>query len=121
MFPGLANYWAEMGHDVFIFILTDNEVFYEISPKVKIINLGFKYSGGGEKISHGIKTGNLFRKEIKKIKPAFILSISSTTNLFVIFSTFFMKTKLIVRDVYSPAVDRRNLDSLSPKIFIQIC
>lgn len=112
---GLANHWAEIGHNVFIFILWHDKIFYEISPNVKIIELGFHYSGSYEKITHAIRTGVKFRREIKKIKPAFILSISSTTNVFIILASFFLNTKLIVRDVYSPAVRRKNIESLSRK------
>lgn len=102
----LANYWSDNNHDVHIVVLRKGEIFYDISQKVKIIELSFNYSGVIDKIAKGFRTGYDLRRIVKQINPDFILSILATTNLLTIMSTLLMKTPVIIRDAFSPTRKR---------------
>ncbi len=111
----LANHWAELGHNVFIIILRKSDVFYKISDKVTIIQFTFGYSGIINKMFVGLRTGWKLRKIIKQIQPDFVLSILGTTNVLTIFSTFFLKTKIFVRDAFSPTRETKFIEKYSRK------
>jgi len=111
----LANYWAESGHDVIIIVLRKSDIFYEISKKVKIIEFTFGYTGFINKILIGLRTGLKLRKVIKQNQPDFVLSILSTTNVLTIISTLFLKTKIIVRDAFSPTRETKFIEKYSRK------
>ena len=116
----LANHWATKGHDVSIIVLRKSEIFYEISNKVAIIQFTFGYSGIVDKILIGLRTGHKIRKTIKQIQPDFVLSILSTTNVLTIISTLFLKTKIIVRDAFSPTRETHFIEKYSRKYLYRI-
>lgn len=111
----LANQWAANGHNVFIIILRKDEIFYEISDKVKVIQFTFDYSGFLDKFLIGVQTGLKLRKTIKQIEPDFVLSILSTTNVLTIISTLFLDVKLFVRDAFSPTRKTNFIEKYSRK------
>lgn len=77
----LANYLAANGHEVTIFLLFKQELFYHIDERVKIIEPEFSRATLN-KYSYGLKTIGYIRASIKTINPDVILNF--------IFPSFFL-------------------------------
>jgi len=116
----LANYWAKLNHEVSIILLRSGESFYPVSNKVKIHELGYLHNEGQSKlirIISGVRTLYKLRVKIKQIKPHFVLSILSSTNILTIFATRKLKTKVYVNDIMSPYRYRTSFEKKMRKTF----
>lgn len=113
----LANYWASNGKKVSIFVLRKSESFYNISDNVNIVKFDYQDSSKFSNLFNGLKIIIKLRKNIKQIKPDFVLSIVSAVNILTIISSLFLDTKVITRDVFSHTRNRKYFDKLGRKFF----
>jgi len=114
----LANYYAKK-HEVIIVLLRSGESFYPLHPKIKVIALGYAHEAGQSKIQvavSGVKTLFKLRKVIRSIKPKFVLSILSSTNILTLIATRFLKTKVYVNDIMSPYRKRSKGEKYARKL-----
>ncbi len=104
----LANYFSDIGNEVNIMLVSNNKINYNISPKIKIIDLSSKMVN---------KTGLfaifermwLIRKLINHIKPEVVVSFLSIINIYVCFSLMISKHKLIVSERNDPKNDPKGV------------
>lgn len=115
----LANYWAKLNYEVTIILLRSGKPFYSISNKVIIYELGYLHEVGNNKFIKfvsSITTLYKLRKQIQQIQPNFVLSILSTTNIFTILATRYLKTRVYVNDIMSPFRKRPFIEKRIRKI-----
>jgi len=106
----LANYWSSNGHNVHIIVLRTGKSYYSINNEVDVIELSLLDKGKIKKVISSFKTFYNLRKKIKQIKPDFVLSILSSTNILVILATRNLGVKVFVVDVMSPLRSRSVLE-----------
>ncbi len=112
----LANFWSLEGHQVHVVVLRAGESFYKINKEIDVIKLGLSNDGEIKKISSGFRTFFKLRKTIKQIKPDFVLSILSSTNILTILATRYLGVKVFVEDVMSPLRPRSKLEKQCRKL-----
>ncbi|RPD94364.1 glycosyltransferase family 4 protein [Aureibaculum marinum] len=112
----LSNYWVSLGHDVTIIHLRSGKSFFTLSEKIKIIHLNYYGGDTIKKIFTGFKAGIKLRNAIKKETPDFVLSILSSTNIFTLLFTRFLKVKIFVREAMSPYRKRSKIERILRKI-----
>lgn len=99
----LANEWVKKGHEVFLVLLVQNEIFYTLDEKVHCVFLGKdNYKNSIDRVLNRIFLFFKFRRFVKKEKPDFVLSFLDQYNIFVIISTLFLKLRLFVSDRSNP-------------------
>ncbi|MCK0131207.1 glycosyltransferase family 4 protein [Flavobacteriaceae bacterium F08102] len=115
----LANHWAKQGHDVTIVLLRSGASFYPLRPEVKVIALGYTHEPNQSKwktVKSGIETFFKLRRVIRSIRPRFVLSILSSTNILTLAATRFTNTKVYVNDIMSPYRNRSTWEKRCRKL-----
>ncbi|WP_117882561.1 glycosyltransferase family 4 protein [Aureibaculum luteum] len=113
----LANYWSSQGHFVNIIVLRKGKSFYTINSEVVVTELNLIGERGIKKVISALKTSIKLRKKIQSIKPDFVLSILSSTNVLTILATRFLKIRVIVEDVMSPLRSRSKVENRCRNFF----
>lgn len=111
----IANYWDKLNHDITVIVLCKKDVFYKLSPTISIIKLKSSNNGKVGNPYVAIKTIVELRKTIKALDPIFTLSILGSINILTIISTFNLKTKVFIRDAFSPSRKRGFFEGLGRK------
>lgn len=115
----IANYWYSKGHQVEIISLRKGNSFFKVSKGIVLKCLNYQSNDNlrlWNRIETSINTSLKLRKEIKRIKPDFVLSILSSTNVFTLYSTIGLKTPVFVNDVMSPFRHRSWIERMSRKL-----
>lgn len=98
----LANELSKRGKDVFIAIFNDREAAYELSPKIKILNISnntrIKKRTIFDKIYSRINKFRNIRNVAKNISPDIVISFITNVNNDVIFSLLGTKIPVIVSE-----------------------
>ena len=107
----LANNWVETGAEITICLLYNDNVFFKISEKVKIVSLTDSF----EKVN---KISIIFqlRKLLKRNKPDVIQSFLTEYNILCLISMIGIKTPIYVSDRANPLVYRGLLIELLRKL-----
>ena len=95
----LASKMAEMGYDVTVLALLKKDCKYPLSNKVKYRYIGDESKSKAVKVYSIIKK---LRKEIKNINPDIVFSFLVLPNILTIWSTRFLKCKIIVSERNDP-------------------
>lgn len=115
----IANYWFSLGHQVQIISLRKGVSFFKIDEGIVLKTLNYYGKNDSRflrRIRNSINTSLHLRKEIKNVKPDFVLSILSSTNIFTLFSTLGLNMKIYINDVMSPFRFRSWIERLSRKL-----
>lgn len=100
----LANEWAKNNNDVYLIAWNAEKPFYEISNDVIVRDLGFKYTGKIDRFMKQTKVLFGIRKQIKQIKPDFVLSFLTINNVLVLLATLHLKQKIYISERNSPEI-----------------
>jgi GalNAc-alpha-(1->4)-GalNAc-alpha-(1->3)-diNAcBac-PP-undecaprenol alpha-1,4-N-acetyl-D-galactosaminyltransferase len=93
----LADYFNTIpGIRVYMVILGKTNKFYEVSPRIEIIEPEFNFNNKF-RFLYTVKTILFLRNSIKNIKPTAILSFGEMYNSFVLFSTYFYSKEYLYR------------------------
>lgn len=100
----LANYFANENYDVTILAISSDEVTYPLSPKIKyefvpIIPL-YKHIG----LWGNIKAILNIHKEIKRIKPHYVIGFDDSIIIRTIPSAWLLRKKIIVSERIDPSI-----------------
>jgi len=97
----LANNWSQDNVEVTILLLYDSELFYYVSPNVKIITLESQF-----KYHYKFLYFFQLRFVLKKIRPSVIQSFLTEYNILVLLSTIGLKIPVFVSDRANPLKHR---------------
>ena len=97
----LANYFAEIGHDVTIINIFKTDVFFTLNSSIKVVwpNLN---RDKAHRIIYAIRLLPYLRREIKKVKADAVISFGEWFNAYVILSLIGTKQKLFISDRMGP-------------------
>ncbi|MDY7394106.1 glycosyltransferase family 4 protein [Aureibaculum sp. 2210JD6-5] len=112
----LANYWISKNYNVIIILLRSGDSFFKISENIKLVELNYSNKNIVYKILTGLRAMVRLRWIIFKEKPNFVLSTLSSTNIFTLVSTIFLKARIFVRDAMSPYRKRNKIEQFSRKL-----
>lgn len=101
----LANYFsAKDDVIVTLIVLAKTQRFYEIEPKVKVIEPEFKFNSRW-RIIYSIRTILFLRRNVKALMPDAVLSFGEMFNSFVLLGTKFLKIRIFVSDRSRPNIE----------------
>lgn len=106
----LANYWGSSGHVVTIILLRSGRTFFTLSNQIRVIPLNYTNKNTINKFHTALKASVKLRRIIKREQPDFVLSILSSTNIFTLLATRFLKVSIFVRDAMSPYRQRSKIE-----------
>ncbi len=112
----LANYWASKNYKVTIIVLRSGDSFYKISKDIKLIELKYFNKNIIYKTFTGLRAMVKLRMIISREKPNFVLSTLSSTNIFTLLSTVFLRVNIFVRDAMSPYRKRNKIEQFLRKL-----
>jgi GalNAc-alpha-(1->4)-GalNAc-alpha-(1->3)-diNAcBac-PP-undecaprenol alpha-1,4-N-acetyl-D-galactosaminyltransferase len=99
----LANQWAKRER-VTIVTYFEAPTFFQISPAVVVINLGFKANRGDFfRCIDVLLAARSFRKTMKRIRPSFVLSFMNKYNAFCLAALRGTRIPVIVSERGSPS------------------
>lgn len=105
----LANEWSKMnGYEVHLFILTNLPDVYQLEKNIFVHRIGFKAKKNNRllKLYMIVKSMLLFRREVSRISPDFILGFLSHVNFFIILSLLFKSNRVFVSERNSPNLNK---------------
>jgi len=102
----LANIWAtesKIKHEVHLVLTNSADLFYTISPNIKVHELGFRTSSNLlKKVYSQLTVFFKLRKLIHDLRPSFVLSFLYKINIFVLLATLGLRSRIIVSERNSP-------------------
>lgn len=117
----LANEWCSLGNKVFLVLFAKNIPFYALDENIEVIHLGFdnqkKYL---LKLFDFIRAFLALRRQIKNVKPDFVLSFMDRYNLIAIMASQFLNTKVFVSDRANPYEYVPKIVAISRKFIYQL-
>lgn len=105
----LANYFASIGHEVYLVMLDSKSEFYQINEKVNQIKLNLDTDGWSQMYKYfhliplEIKRILKLRDTYKQIKPDIIVSFLFTTNILNLISLLGLYYPLIISERNDPS------------------
>jgi GalNAc-alpha-(1->4)-GalNAc-alpha-(1->3)-diNAcBac-PP-undecaprenol alpha-1,4-N-acetyl-D-galactosaminyltransferase len=117
----LANQWAFDGYDVTLILFMGSDIFYELDPRINVIDLGFSYSSVVDKFTNEFLMLFKLRRILKKSKSKFILSFVTQFNIIVILSCMFTKLRVFVSDRTTPMKKLPFIHGLLRKFVYRYC
>ncbi|MDB5524068.1 MAG: putative glycosyltransferase [Rhizobium sp.] len=104
----IANHWAHLGHDVTILTLEPpgSYAYYALSPSIRVIRLGVppQRASGWKAAWLALQRVRRMRREIRSIRPDFVLSFLTRTNVLSLIATFGTGIATIVSERNNPGV-----------------
>lgn len=97
----LSNYFCQNSIKVYILLLSNNNVNYDLNENIKII-YGSEQINSNNKLSNFLLRINIIRDTVKSIKPSITISFLSTINIYSCLALGFSKNKLIVCERNDP-------------------
>ena len=104
----LANYFSSKGLNVYILLLSKDDISYEVNKNVKII-YGCNEIKGKSRINKIFSRVKLIKKYYKQIKPKVAISFLCTVNIYSCLVLGFLKTKLIISERNDPKRSPANI------------
>ena len=101
----LANHYAEMGHEVDIVLLMDDEVGYELNDRINLVNLTGKNKGRVLNIPFWLRG---IRRYINERNPDRVVAFMVRINVLVLLASLGMKTLVTVSERNDPKNDGRS-------------
>lgn len=104
----LANYLSDMGNEIYILLISDNKINYNISSKIKIIDINSNMVNKAG-FSAAFERMRLIRKHTNQINPDIVISFLSIVNIYTSFSLILSKHKLIISERNDPKNDPKGV------------
>jgi GalNAc-alpha-(1->4)-GalNAc-alpha-(1->3)-diNAcBac-PP-undecaprenol alpha-1,4-N-acetyl-D-galactosaminyltransferase len=101
----MANYWADLNHNLTILTISNDKIFYDFDPKINIIKLGLDGSPGS--IISGLKANitriKAIRGELISVKPDIVISFLTQTNIIATIACKSLGTPIIISERNNPS------------------
>jgi GalNAc-alpha-(1->4)-GalNAc-alpha-(1->3)-diNAcBac-PP-undecaprenol alpha-1,4-N-acetyl-D-galactosaminyltransferase len=98
----LCNQWANEGHNVTLVLVCGGERFFTINPKVRVIDLNFKYKNIFNKLINEIKIIFKLYSIFRRFDPEFILSFVTQFNIVSIVAAKLSRKRIFVSERSNP-------------------
>ena len=98
----LANKWSEKGYRVNLILWNAENRFYVVNKNINIIDLNFRYKNKIERFYKQLVVVYLLRKQLKLLKPKFVLSFLSLNNIVTLISGLYLNITTIISERNNP-------------------